>query len=145
MNATQFAFKASTTEAKAPRARRAAPKVEDRTVFADLPSSRRVMVATITGLITYAGSAYWTMSCVELVSFAALTFSGSAFLSFMVWVLGLCIAIFASARLGYTVFKAIMDYEPGSFAAVGSSIKNSASRKVSLVRGWFVRGDVVTQ
>lgn len=144
MNATQFDFKASSTQAKAPRASRAKAKIEE-TVLDAIPTSRRVMVATITGLLVYAGSAYWTMSIVEVASFAALTFTGSAFLSFMVWVVGVIVAVLASIRIGYRVAKAILDYEPGTFAAVGSSIKDSASRKVSLVRGWFVRGDVVTE
>jgi hypothetical protein len=141
----------SSTSSTKPRTKRVPPQPEvhaahttSDTLF-NLPTSRRVLVATLAGLLTYATSIYWSMAIVEWVAVGAVVMTGSGFLGFLVTVLAWFMAFVASLRLGYRVAKFVLAYEPSAYSEVAASIKDAAQRRVSLVRGWFKRSDDVAE
>jgi hypothetical protein len=144
--ATKFAARPSTTQARATR--RAAPQVEtpqaaqfnDEPLFA-IPSKARLLIATVAGLFAYAGSIYWSATAVGYLSIAAMLFTGSSFLGFVIAVMGWFFAIIGSLRIGWAVGKFVLTFEMDDITQLGASIKASAKSKTSLVRGWFTRGE----
>ena len=141
INGTQHhEFKASTTQAKArkPKAK-ASPFVEHIDTATQLPSSTRVFCATVGGLLAYAGSYYFAMAAVDVIVTAAMVYTGPGFIAFMIAFIGCVIAIVGAARLGFKVGMFILDADWSEIKGAGSDVYAATQRKVSMVRGWFVR------
>lgn len=164
---SKFAPKASTVEAKAPRVKRPArvpeQDVQDavdvsaQRVYAeriasaqdeylasvDAPTHTRMLVASVTQLLTFSVSMYWSVQLTGWVMTAALLFTGSSFVAVLIAILGLVLAFKAAWRAGFTAAEVVSNASFKTAGNVGASIKDAAARKVSMVRGWFVRDDIV--
>lgn len=107
----------------------------------NVPTERRRAVATVSALLLGASSYYWGIQVTGWLMAGALTFTGSAFIAFMIAVIG-TVAAFASAwSLGARTYKFVCDFDVEAAQATGQAIKDAARSKVSLVRGWFARND----
>lgn len=148
---SRFAPKASTTQARGGKApTNVMPDPSTATWREDMasigiviPTSRRVLIGMVVGFMVSFTSSYYLCSAAVWLSTAAMVYSGSAFLGLLVLVITGALAVIVASRLGYAAAKLVLGYKPGDFAGVGQSISHAASAKVSLVRGWFVRGDLV--
>lgn len=116
------------TSTKAPRAKRtpasdATPKHED-TVHAahgdgvdlEFENTKRKVIASWTGLIATGAIGYWGVVLVQYASLSALILTGSAFLSFMVWFLGVIAMLAAAVMAGNAVQRAITE------GAIGTAV-----------------------
>jgi hypothetical protein len=152
--ASKFATKPIAAATKAPRAPRvvkAEPITAEPTLAAQIeedfeplfimPTSARMLIATVAGLFAYAGSMYWAMQAVNYMVIASLVYTGSSFLAFVLLVTGWFFAIVGSLRLGWRVAKFILGYQSGDIASAAQALRTKAATKVSPVRGWFTRSD----
>jgi len=111
----------------------------------NVPTGRRLLVATLSGLIASASSVYFAMPMIELATFAAVAFSGSAFLGFLIWFVGAVLAIWASVIGGAQVFSWVTSFNTEAALSAARDVKAASLRRVSLVRDWFKPTPVVAE
>jgi hypothetical protein len=152
---SKFAAKKSTVQARAPKdepivnpvvdeaLRNYAAAQDDVLRACNVPTGTRFLVATATGLLTYASSMYFGMPLVGLLTMGAITLTGLPFIGLVVWVLGAFTMVLSSLVAGYKTFSYVLSIDFGHVADVGRGVRAHAKRRVSQVRGWFKRSDVV--
>ncbi len=106
-----------------------------------VPSSQRQIVAGIGQLLMFSTSIYWGIQAVGVLMTAAIVFTGSSFLAFVVGVMGAFLAIKSAWDIGTGTARFILSYDTDTVADVGRDLRVAAARKVSLVKGWFKRED----
>jgi hypothetical protein len=169
--ASKFAAKSSTTAARAakqPRAKRVVAERDEATPVEPInvdamrmhaehvaqaqdeftfvtatPSGTRQLIGTLAWMLTYASSFYWGLVLTDMLLVAAAAFTSSGFLLFLVAFVGLMMAVVGGISLASSAYKFVIEFNPGTFAAIGHDIKASTKSKVSLVRGWFTNTNEV--
>lgn len=107
----------------------------------NLPTGRRLIVASVVSLLSYGATFYWTLQAIEIVSVIAVAYTSSMFLGFMISLLGFVLAFYAGMKISYFVFKRVVAIDMSKLTATGKSIKDASTRRVSLVKGWFTKTD----
>lgn len=151
--ASKFATKSTVQPAEHVTAE---PVVERSTAYGDLreglealgftlPSKTRVLLSVVASFLVTFTTTYFGCAVAEWLALGALFYSGSAFLSLLVLVLGYCIAMYVGYKAGMLACKFVSDFSTEAVSSAAASVQLAARRKVSLVRGWFVRNDRDTQ
>jgi hypothetical protein len=109
-------------------------------LLSKLPSGKRLLLSTIGALITYASTIWFAAPVIEILVVGAISLTGSAFLGFLVGVVGWFLAIWAGISAGCKAFGFLVSFDTDNIAKVGSDLRDASKRRVSLVRGWFARG-----
>lgn len=102
-----------------------------------LPSKTRLMIATICGLLVYAGSLYWAMQAVGYLTLAVLMFTGSTFLTFVVAVIGWFFAIVGALRIGYRVAGFVLGFDATAITDSCEAVKTSVTSHAGRLTSWF--------
>lgn len=158
MSASKFAPKASTVQAKAPRAKRTvhAEPITDEAVatttwrdsFAELgikvPTDTRVLISMVVGFVTSFTTSYYGCSVAVWLANAALVYSGSAFLSLLVLVLGCIVAMVGAFRIGMAAGKFVLGFDMADVKSTAEAVTDAARSKVSVISGWFKRSEPVS-
>lgn len=105
------------------------------------PSHVRMIVASVTQLAVFTLSVYWGMQAVGWVMAAAMLFTGSGFIAFVIALLGAFLTIRAAWRTGFGAAMIVTNFSFENVASIGSDIKAAAKSKVTVVTGWFKRND----
>jgi hypothetical protein len=108
---------------------------------APMPSATHQLIATIGQLVAFSASIYWGVQLTGLLMTAAIVFTGSAFLAFVIGVTTAILAFKAAWSLGTNVSRFILDFDVNDATNVGHDLRIAAAKKVSLVKGWFKRED----
>lgn len=135
-------------QAKRTAAPEAAP-VEDRSMFEglnfdfrsfcesmgiELPSKTRVLVSLVASVVVASGIAYFGGQLLGMLVAGALVLTGSAFLSLLIYILGLCVLAYGAFVAGRKVAQYILTSNVDSdVAAVRERIGGAKDR----VLGWF--------
>lgn len=120
-----------------------------------IPTSRRVLISMVVGCLVSFTTSYFLTTVAVWLATAAMVFSGSAFLSILVLVIGAVIAIAVATRAGMVAGRFVLgfDYDDAKHTVAstvtaakdtGKAVAASAAARVSLVRGWFSRKDDAT-
>jgi hypothetical protein len=109
--------------------------------LASLPSAKRFVLGTVVGLLTYATSVWFAMPLVEIAVIAVLNFTGFAFLSYLVYVLGLFFVFLTSMVAGFQAYQWVVGFDTTRAKATAKQLSDASKRRVSAVRGWFTRSD----
>ncbi len=166
MSASKFAAKPTIVKAsaaKAPAAKRPATKVEvaQDKPFVDpvvdeamrsyaasqdellsalkVPSGTRLLCAGVVGLLTYASSIWFAVPLIEWLTIAALALTGSAFLAYLVYVLGVFAVIIASMISGWKAGAFVLEVDVDKLADTGRTLRDNIKKRGRLVAGWFKR------
>lgn len=92
----------------------------------DRASSQRKLVAWVLGITAAIGSSYVLGSCVEALTSLAFALSGSAFLSMMVYIVGLVITVYAGMNAFASVFGYVVSDDCVRHIAMAQDKVNSA-------------------
>lgn len=103
----------------------------------NVPSSTRKLVASIAQFAMFSTSIYWGIQAVGLVTLVATIFTGSAFIGFCLALITSWLALSAAWNAGVVVAEIVLGFNANTLADTGKELRDSAKRKVSLVRGWF--------
>ena len=104
----------------------------------NVPTHNRVLVALVSGCVVGAGLGAASMTLVNTVVAGALVLTGSAFLSLLIYVVGLALAIYAGLVAGQNVMNYVLTKRADEHVNV---IANKARGAVSYVRGYFKRDE----
>jgi len=108
-----------------------------------LPQGKRLVLATLGWLVTYASAFYWGVQLVDIALIALATVSASAFLAYLVAFIGIVAAFFAAWLAAGKAFKFIVEFDVERMANIGRAIKDASVKRTSLVAGWFKRDEPV--
>lgn len=100
----------------------------------ELPSKRRVIVSLIASFIVGAGIGYFGGHLLGMLVAGALVLTGSAFLSMLVYILGLCLLAYAGFVAGRKVAQYILTSNVDSDLA---AVRNTLGGAKDRVFGWF--------
>ena len=159
---SKFAPKPSTVAAKQPRSKVAQPTASEQPINVDAqrvyaervaqaqdeylhtfgtPSHTRMIVASVTQLAVFSLSIYWGMQAVGWVMAAAMLFTGSGFIAFVIALLGAFLTIRAAWRTGFGAAMVVTNFSFANVTAIGADIKAAAKSKVTVVTSWFKHND----
>lgn len=99
-----------------------------------LPSKRRVIVSLIASVIVGAGIGYFGGHLLGMLTAGALVLTGSAFLSMLIYILGLCLLAYAAFVAGRKVAQYILTSNVDSDLA---AVRNTLGGAKDRVFGWF--------
>lgn len=99
-----------------------------------IPSKRRVIVSLIASLIVGIGIGYFGGHLLGMLTAGALVLTGSAFLSMLVYILGLCLLAYAAFVAGRKVSQYILTSNVDSDLA---AVRNTLGSAKDRVFGWF--------
>lgn len=102
-----------------------------------LPSKTRLFITAIAGVISYAATLYWGVVAAEWFAAAALAFTGSGFIAFVLIFLGYLFAIVAALRVGYSVAKFVIGFNASELTQTVAAAKAAMNRPTSTIKGWF--------
>lgn len=103
----------------------------------DVPSHKRMLVASVTQLLVFGTSFYWGIQATGWLMAASMIFTGSAFIAFLVALVGAVLTFKAAWNAGFSAATLITEFDFNDLANTGRAIKESATKRVSLVRDWF--------
>mgnify|MGYP000222808106 CR=1 FL=1 len=116
---------------------------DDLLVACNAPSLGRLVVATIIGLLTYSTACYAVaLPLIGWVAAAAITMTGSAFISFLATMLSGFALGGAAGYLGYRVYQFVVDFDTTRAQQLGRQLRSNATSKTAMVRAWFNRNEV---
>jgi hypothetical protein len=101
-------------------------------------STRRVLMAWITGLGAACASAYGWNLAIDFVTVAAFSITGSSFLAMAIYVIGLLIAIYSSVVAFSSAFAYVVSSKPEQHYAL---VKGGVLSMTAKVRGMFSRSE----
>ena len=100
----------------------------------ELPSKRRVIVSLIASVIVGAGIGYFGGHLLGMLTAGALVLTGSAFLSMLIYILGICLIAYAAFVAGRKVAQYILTSNVDSDMA---AVRNTLGGAKDRVFGWF--------
>jgi hypothetical protein len=109
----------------------------------NMPSQTRVLVSKVAQFLSFSTSIYWGVQATGLLVIVATAFTGSAFIGFCIALITSWLAISAAWETGVFIRELVLGFNTNTLADTGRDIRVAAARKVSLVKGWFKRDDVV--
>lgn len=98
---------------------------------------KRVLIASVAWLLTYATSFYWGYNVALWLAAATYLLTTSVFLAYIVAFLASVVALIGAFTAAGTVGKFILTFDTAKAVDTGRDLRIAAARKVSLVRGWF--------
>lgn len=99
-----------------------------------IPSKRRILVATVASIIVGGCIAYFGGQLLGMLVAGALVLTGSAFLSMLVYILGLCLIAYAAFVAGRKVAQYILTSNVDTDL---SAVRNTLGSAKDRVFGWF--------
>lgn len=99
-----------------------------------IPSKRRILVATVASIIVGGCIGYFGGQLLGMLVAGALVLTGSAFLSMLVYILGLCLLAYAAFVAGRKVAQYILTSNVDSDL---SAVRNTLGSAKDRVFGWF--------
>lgn len=99
-----------------------------------IPSKRRVIVATVASIIVGGCIGYFGGQLLGMLVAGALVLTGSAFLSMLVYILGLCLLAYAAFVAGRKVAQYILTSNVDTDLA---AVRNTLGSAKDRVFGWF--------
>ena len=99
-----------------------------------IPSKRRILVATVASIIVGGCIGYFGGQLLGMLVAGALVLTGSAFLSMLVYILGLCLLAYAAFVAGRKVAQYILTSNVDSDLA---AVRNTLGSAKDRVFGWF--------
>ncbi len=105
---------------------------------------KRVLIASVAWLLTYATSFYWGYNVALWLTAATYLLTTSVFLAYLVaFVMAVAAFISALIAAGH-VGKFILTFDTAKAVDTGRDLRIAAARKVSLVRSWFTPASTET-
>lgn len=98
---------------------------------AEFSNTKRELIATVVGLLATGTCTYFGATLAASLSIAALVMTGSAFLSFMVYFIGVTVAIFAAIKAGARLQRVIVD------GSLDSKVNAAQQYVVAKTSGWY--------
>lgn len=98
---------------------------------------KRVLIASVAWLLTYATSFYWGYNVALWLTAATYLLTTSMFLAYLVAFVMAVAAFIGAFTAAGTVGKFILTFDTAKAVDTGRDLRIAAARKVSLVRGWF--------
>jgi hypothetical protein len=99
-----------------------------------ISSWRRATVAFVSSLAAAGAVGYGVAAVTEVAMISAMVFTGSAFIAFVVWLIGCCIAVYAGLKISGRVARYILDEEiDRDIARVASTVRAFTSYVKGLV------------
>lgn len=99
-----------------------------------IPSKRRILVATVASIIVGGCIGYFGGQLLGMLVAGALVLTGSAFLSMLVYILGLCLLAYAAFVAGRKVAQYILTSNVDTDL---SAVRNTLGSAKDRVFGWF--------
>ena len=99
-----------------------------------IPSKRRILVATVASIIVGGCIGYFGGQLLGMLVAGALVLTGSAFLSMLVYILGLCLLAYAAFVAGRKVAQYILTSNVDTDLA---AVRNTLGSAKDRVFGWF--------
>lgn len=106
-----------------------------------MPSPTRQLIASIGQLVSFSASIYWGLQVTGWLMAAAITFTGSGFIGFVIGVVAAVLSFRAAWRAGTFVADLILNFDSGNAHDYGHELRVAAARRISVVRGWFKRSE----
>ena len=134
----------------------AAPSLDDPQVMANMaasinsmlsftmPSGARLLIATVCGLLAYAGSLYWCVNALNYLALAVMLFTGSAFITFAISVVGWFFAIVGALRIGYKVAGLVLGFKTSDVTDSCEAVKTAVTSRAGRLTNWFKSSKPVT-
>jgi len=101
----------------------------------------RQIVAAVAQLATFSASIYWGCQAAGFLMTAAIVYTGSGFLAFVIGFMAMFLAIKASWSACCEVARGVIEFNVDDASNIGRDLRVAAAKKVSLVKGWFKRED----
>lgn len=99
-----------------------------------IPSKRRILVATVASIIVGGCIGYFGGHLLGMLTAGALVLTGSAFLSMLIYILGICLIAYAAFVAGRKVAQYILTSNVDSDLA---AVRNTLGSAKDRVFGWF--------
>lgn len=102
----------------------------------NMPSERRVLVATCTSLFVGVLGGWATGNVASLLMFAAVAYTGSAFLSCVVGILALVLGIMTAIRASNSAFRFVVEFDIAPLCYASSRVRSFGKSRLTAVKSF---------
>ena len=102
-------------------------------------NGRRLILATVGWLLTYAASFYWGMYALDIAIAALITLTGAGFIAFLISFIGIVAVMISAWLTASAVFRYITEFSIGDLRSAAIEIKDAGARRSALIFNWFSR------
>jgi hypothetical protein len=106
-----------------------------------VPSHTRQLVASVAQLLGFSVSIYWGVQLSGALMTAAVLYTGSAFIAFVLGMIAVVLSFKAAWNTGTFIARFVLDYDSDTLAEAGRELRIASARRVSIVKRWFTRDE----